>query len=82
MKAPKQITLRNVSPALAHKLETLSRDTGESVNSTVLHLLERALGVNPRRAQLERYMTWTDSDFRDFQESLRGQRVVDSKLWR
>ncbi len=77
----KQITVRGVSPELSKKLEELSRARGESLNATVLFLLERATGVDARRRRLERYATWTESDFEEFSRALSGQRQVDEELW-
>jgi hypothetical protein len=79
----KQITLRNVQPELARRLERLARDSGSSVNTKVLQILEAAVGldVSARRARLSRYTTWTPDDLREFEENLAAQRVVDAKLW-
>ncbi len=79
---PKQITVRGVSKELADRLKRLSAARNESLNATVLRLLEDAVGVNERRRRLERYATWTEADVREFEESLRAQRVIDEKLWR
>lgn len=76
-----QITVRNVSPELAKRLKRMALSRGESVNTTVVRLLEAALGVDARRARLERYATWSDADAAEFDEALRAQRTVDAKLW-
>jgi hypothetical protein len=52
------------------------------VNATVLEILEGAVGLERRRARLERYATWTDEDLTSFEEVLRSQRVIDDELWR
>jgi hypothetical protein len=79
----KQITLRNVQPELARRIERLARDSGTSVNAKVLEILEQAVGIDAhaRRARLARYTTWTADDLREFEDSLAAQRVVDPKLW-
>lgn len=83
MTRKRQITIRNVSPELASKLKALAQTAGTSVNSAVLRLLEDALGVDQRRRRIEeRYGTWTEQDFREFDEALRAQRKIDDKLWR
>jgi len=77
------ITIRNVSPELARRLKARAKAAGTSVNATVLALLEHELGVGERRKRLEeRYGTWTEDDFREFDEALRAQRTVDDELWR
>ena len=82
MSEPKQITVRNVSPALARRLKALAAARGESLNGVVLHLLEDAVGVDARRQRLmERYATWTEQDQKAFDEALAAQRAVDDELW-
>jgi hypothetical protein len=79
----KQITVRNVQPELARRLEEAARDSGTSVNAKVIQILEQAVGIDSgaRRTRLRRYTTWTPADLREFEDSLAAQRVVDPKLW-
>ncbi|HXJ20665.1 MAG TPA: hypothetical protein VMT03_10560 [Polyangia bacterium] len=79
----KQITLRNVQPELARRLEQAARDSGTSVNAKAIQILEQAVGIDSsaRRTRLQRYTTWTDTDLRQMEESLAAQRLVDPKLW-
>lgn len=81
MKAPKQITLRNPSPELTERLKAIARERGESLNTTILRLLEALVGVNERRRRLERYATWEAAEFDEFDEALRAQRHIDDRLW-
>lgn len=78
----KQITIRGVPNETARRLQSLSREREQSVNATVLEILEQAVGANQRRRRLERYATWTVEDEAQFDESLRAQRVIDDELWR
>jgi hypothetical protein len=78
----KQLTIRNVSTSLGKRLDELSDRTGKSVNTLVLELLDRALGVNGRRERLMEYVTWTEEEGREFDENLKAQRKVDKSLWR
>ncbi len=82
MSSPKQITIRNPSVELSRRLRELSQARNQSLNATILHLLEEALGLHERRERLERYATWSEADREEFDRSLRAQRVVDSELWR
>ncbi|MBK5296979.1 MAG: hypothetical protein JJE40_07470, partial [Vicinamibacteria bacterium] len=45
-------------------------------------ILTDAVGVDARRARLERYATWTAEDAAAFDDALAGQRVIDAGLWR
>lgn len=76
-----RITLRGVSEELAQRLKSIARERGESLNSTVLQLLERAVGMDAKRERLARYATWTEEDYQEFQEAMRAQRTIDEELW-
>ncbi|HEY7473715.1 MAG TPA: hypothetical protein VH679_01790 [Vicinamibacterales bacterium] len=77
-----QLTIRGVSDELARRLMRLSRERGESMNSTALSILEDALGIDARRKRLARYATWTAEDLHVFDRALADQRVIDDDLWR
>lgn len=82
MALPKQITIRHPSPELAQRLKAVAEARGESLNTTILRLLEESLGIQARRERLLRWATWTDEDARELEGALRAQRVVDDELWR
>jgi hypothetical protein len=82
MTAAKQITVRNPSPVLVRRLKTLAASRGDSLNTTILKLLEQAVGIDERRERLLRYATWTEQDLAEFQGELRAQRQIDEKLWK
>ena len=77
-----QITLRNVDPELSRRLRAVSAERGESLNSTVLRLLQDAVGLDARRDRLRRYVTWTADDLSEFTDAIRAQRSVDERYWR
>jgi hypothetical protein len=60
----------------------LARARDESVNKTVLRLLEGAVGINERRERLARYTTWSREDLSEFAKILRAQRKIDRHLWK
>ena len=76
-----QITVRNVDAELSRRLKAVSAERGESLNSTVLHFLRAAVGLDLRRQRLRRYASWTSADFKEFNEALDRQRVVDERSW-
>jgi len=78
----KQLTIRGVSDEVGQRLEGLSRARGQSLNATVLAILEAAVGVDERRRRLARYATWTQEDLEEFNEALVAQRSIDDPLWR
>lgn len=78
----KQLTIRGVSEEVGQRLESLSRERGQSVNTTVLEILAAAVGIDERRRRLARYATWTPEDVAEFQQALAAQRTIDDPLWR
>ena len=79
---PRQLTIRHVPDEVAKRLDRLSRDRSISLNAVVLDILTESVGVDARRARLERYATWTEEEAASFDEALTIQRVVDADLWR
>jgi hypothetical protein len=78
----KQITVRNVSGELGRRLERISRERNESLNTTVLRILEHATGLDSAGRDLSRYTTWTQTDLKEFEQALKEQREVDEELWK
>ena len=78
---PSQLTIRGVSEELNRRLTRLGKDTGKSVNSIALGILEEAVGAGARRERLARYSTWSSADLAEFDAALRDQRVIDDDLW-
>jgi hypothetical protein len=79
---PKQITIRNPSDELARRLREIGRARNQSLNTTILQLLEQAVGLCERRERLGRYATFNDADRREFEAALAAQRGIDEELWR
>ena len=84
----KTITLRNIPPDLARKLEEKKRAEGISLGKAALRVLEEGAGLKrDRRPVLHHDLdslagTWTKEEGRIFERSLRGQRKIDPELWR
>lgn len=79
---PRTLTIRNLPDEVGKRLDRLSRDGGKSLNAVVVGILTDAVGIDARRARLERYATWTPEDAAAFDEALASQRVIDADLWR
>jgi hypothetical protein len=78
----RQLTIRGVSDELAERLRSVANGRKESVNRTVLRILELTVGLDPKRRRLSRYATWTEKDAQEFDWALREQRRVDDDSWR
>ena len=77
----KQLTIRGVPDEVGRRLEALSRERDQSINATVVAILESAVGYEERRRRLERYATWTEADRLEFESALARQRTVDDADW-
>ena len=73
--------MRGVSDEVRRRLSQLSNGRRESVNTTILRILERAVGADGRRQHLEEYATWSADDLADFERALAAQRTIDADLW-
>ena len=76
-----QLTIRGVTDELNRRLTKLGKSKGQSVNAVALRILEDAVGIDARRQRLDRYMTWSSTDLKEFEAALKDQRVIDDELW-
>lgn len=77
----KQLTIRGVPDEVGRRLESISREKDQSLNATVVAILESAVGFEQRRARLSRYATWTDADRLAFEAALDQQRAMNDADW-
>jgi plasmid stability protein len=77
-----QLTVRGVPDEVRRRLDQLSQARGDSLNTTIRRILERAVGADERRQHLEQYATWSADDLADFERALAEQRTIDADLWR
>lgn len=77
-----QLTVRDVTPDLHKRLLAVAASRGESLNRTVLSILEQAVGSDERRQRLERYATWGEEEAQEFEKNLAFQRQIDEEAWR
>ena len=82
----KQLTVRNVPRHLSEALDAERRRRGESLNRTVLALLQQALGLGegePRENGLRALAgTWSAAELRAFESATSAFEAVDEELWR
>ena len=84
----KTMTIRNVSDELSGALEAEKRRRGLSLNRTVLALLGESLGVpdshgRRRRNGLRRVSgSWSEEEFRQFEEAVAPFGEIDRDLWK
>ena len=82
----KTMTIRNVPTELAQALDQERRRRGLSLNRTVLALLRNALGVSSVavRSNGLRHLagTWSDAEYRAFEQVVAPFGEVDEAMWR
>jgi hypothetical protein len=81
------LTVRRIPPALASALARERKRRKASLNSTVIGLLNHALGVDatesPRSNGLARLAgTWTSREAAAFDKATAATRQIDEDLWR
>ena len=81
----KALTIRNVPRKLADALDRERRRRDASLNSTVLDLLSRSLGIEaeqPRRNGLAALAgSWSDEEQRQFDAAVAPLEAVDDEMW-
>jgi hypothetical protein len=79
------LTIRNVPKRLADALNRERRKKDTSLNSTVLDLLSRSLGVTdtePRSNGLAAYAgNWSEEELRQFEAAVAPFEAVDDDMW-
>ncbi len=82
------ITLRNIPPELARKLQERAKAEGASLAKTVLRTLEESTGVRKGKQPIRHHDldslagTWSRKEAAAFESALRDQRKIDPELWR
>jgi kynureninase len=81
----KNLTIRNVPTRLAEALDHERRRRDASLNSTVIDLLSRSLGVTDeasrRNGLAELAGTWSAEDLRAFDAAIAPLETVDEEMW-
>ncbi|HEX2164464.1 MAG TPA: hypothetical protein VHM02_10985 [Thermoanaerobaculia bacterium] len=80
----RNLTIRNLPAAVAEALDAERRRRRGTLNQTVIELLSQGLGVGTTRSNgLGRLAgSWSEEEFREFQEAVRDLDRVDDELWR
>ena len=82
----KVMTVRNIPANLGQLLEREKQRRGMSLNRTVLTLLQEALGgasIGARSNGLGRAAgSWSESEYREFEEAVAPFDEVDEAIWR
>ena len=84
MNASRYLTVRNLPDDVASALEQERVKRGRSRNQTVIELLRQGLGVGEARQNgIARLAgTWTEEEFREFENATAPLNAPDPDLWR
>lgn len=85
----KQLTIRGVSEDLHRKLKSDAELRNQSINRYVLTIIRERVGLSGGDALPEAEFndldhlagTWSEEQYREFQDTLQGQRTIDQELW-
>ncbi len=85
----KTITLRGIDDVMESALREKSEELSiKSLNSTILFVLQEALGLTKRKhgtvyRDLDHLAgTWNEADLKEFEEAIAVFEQVDEELWR
>ena len=82
----KTLTIRGVSKRLADALEREKRRRGQSLNQTVLDVLDRGLGLHaagrPRNGLGKFAGSWSSDDHAQFEANIATTERIDDEIWR
>lgn len=82
------ITLRNLPPRVASRIEQKAKEDKTSLNKTVVGLLEEVTGILKKKKKtlshdLDRLAgLWTRQEASCFESALAKQRQIDPNLWK
>lgn len=81
----KHLSIRNLPPGLSIALEQEKLRRGGSLNQTVIDLLSQSLGIGPGQNRDNGLGslagTWTEQDFKEFEQAVAIFEAVDPDMW-
>ena len=83
----KAITLRNLPAELESAISKRARETGLSINKTVISLLEESIGLRRDKGKIRHHDlddlsgAWSDEEAEQFDRTLAEQRQIDPETW-
>jgi hypothetical protein len=80
-----QLTLRHIPKPVEKRLRDIAAETGQSINKTVISLIEKALGVSrkpEKRRDLSEFVgAWTKEQADEFEKNTRIFEQIDPEVW-
>ena len=83
-----QITLRNIPEPVDHKLRALAKQSGQSINRTILEVLKKGLGLSDAPPTKKRDLSafvgiWTKEEAEEFDRNINAMfETIDEEMWK
>jgi hypothetical protein len=81
-----QITLRKLPENVERQIRRIARETGTSINKTIIDLLKKSLGLrdtdNKMRDLSDLAGAWSEEEVREFEENTQVFEHIDEEIWR
>jgi plasmid stability protein len=83
----KAITIRGIDEEIDSRLRKKAQESGDSINTTILKLLRKALQLDKDKPYPEYHDldslagTWSEEDRSEFEKSQEGFNQIDRDLW-
>lgn len=84
----KTLSLRGIDEELAENLKKTAKETGASLNKTVLEILRKSVGTNSKKREVVYHDlddlagTWTENDWEQFKKATKPFEAIDRDMWK
>jgi len=82
----KTLTLRNVPDEVAEHLGALAEESRQSVNATILQVLQKSMGGGPmlrKKRDLSAFSgAWSQAEAKSFERATETFERVDEEMWK
>ena len=81
----KQLTLRQIPDAVEKRLRKEAADRGQSLNKTVIAILQEGLGLSdsaPKNDLSEFVGVWSQAEVEEFEQHTAAFSEIDEELWK
>jgi hypothetical protein len=84
----KTLSLRGIDEELAENLKKAAKQSGGSINKTVLDILRKSLGLGSKKREKvfhdldDLAGTWSDDDWQQFKKATKHFEAIDKDLWK
>ncbi len=81
-------TIRGLDDLTIKALKEKAKREGTSVNAALVKLIEEELGLKKKRRTVEHADldhlagTWSDKDYKEFQEKIKNFETIDETMWK